>query len=255
MLTLAAAVLPGSRSVQVGTTATAFATIVNAGTTTAQTCEINDLLVNDPETFSYQTTDPATNAVTGTPNTPVDIPAHNFQTFVFAMTPTGPFVPADLRLGFACGNVGSVPFIVGVNTLLLSGSSTPVPDIVALGATPTGDQIVHLPGPSGGGLFVVATSNAGAAGAITFSADTGAVSLPLAITVCRTDPATSQCQAPPAPAVTVNIAAGAQPSFAVFATASGSIAFDPANSRITARFKDAGGLTRGATSVAVTTTQ
>ena len=70
---IVAAVLPSSRSVQAGTPATAFATIINAGSVTATSCGIS-LLTAIPATFSFQTTNPLTNQVTGSPNTPVDIP-------------------------------------------------------------------------------------------------------------------------------------------------------------------------------------
>src|SRR5262249_745180 len=55
-----AAVLPTSRSVQVSTTASAFATIINQGPGTATGCDIT-LVPNLPVTFGYQTTDPVTN--------------------------------------------------------------------------------------------------------------------------------------------------------------------------------------------------
>jgi hypothetical protein len=45
----------------------------------------------------------------------------------------------------------------------------------------------------------------------------------------------------------------AGPTFAIFVKGNGTIAFDPANNRIVVRFKDGGGVTRGATSVAVRT--
>jgi protein involved in polysaccharide export with SLBB domain len=53
--------------------------------------------------------------------------------------------------------------------------------------------------------------------------------------------------------VTVQIDPGSTPTFAVFVNASGAVPFDPAANRIFVRFKDAGGVTRGATSVAVKT--
>jgi hypothetical protein len=53
--------------------------------------------------------------------------------------------------------------------------------------------------------------------------------------------------------VTLPIGAGAQPTFAIFVTGTGPIAFDPATRRIFVRFKDPAGVTRGATSVAVRT--
>ena len=71
---MVAAVLPSSRSVQVNTPATAFATVINLTPTTAISCSIA-LLSSMPVSFVYQTTNPATNQVTGSPNTPVDIPA------------------------------------------------------------------------------------------------------------------------------------------------------------------------------------
>jgi hypothetical protein len=42
---------------------------------------------------------------------------------------------------FDCDNTDPVSTLPGVNTLLLSASTTPGPDIVTLGATVTGDGI------------------------------------------------------------------------------------------------------------------
>jgi hypothetical protein len=248
-----AAVLPASRSVQVGDTATAFATIINAGTATATACGIGPP-TGLQATFSYQTTD-ASNALVGTVNTPVDIAAGDSQSYVFAFTPTAPFNPTDVQLTFDCSNTAPAPVTVGLNTLLLVADSNPVPDIVALGATLTGDGIVNLENNSG--VFSVATVNVGVTGSITASADTGSASLPqLSIALCETNPATGVCINPTTPTttpVTTSIAAGATPTFAFFVTSTGSVPFDPAINRIFVRFQDAGGVTRGATSVAVRT--
>src|SRR5262249_48711913 len=121
------------------------------------------------------------------------------------------------------------------------------------GATPTGDGILHLPGAAGANAFAVATANVGAGGAITFSADTAGANLPLAISVCQTNPANGTCLGQAGSSANANIPMGATPTFAVFVQAMGSVPFDPANSRIFGRFKDAGGAIRGETSVAVTT--
>src|SRR5215831_15756981 len=96
---LVAAVLPSSRSVQVGIPATAFATIINTGAATASSVGIS-LQTNIPATFSFQTTDPQTNALTGSPNTKVDIPAQGSQSFLIVVTPTAPIAPTDVAFSF-----------------------------------------------------------------------------------------------------------------------------------------------------------
>jgi hypothetical protein len=249
---LVSAVLPSSRSVQVGVPATAFATIINAGSNTATSCHISNRSFI-PANFDYQTTDPATNAVIGTPNTPVDIAAGAFQTYIFAFTPTAPFAPTEVQMSFDCTNTDPAPITTGLNTLLLSASVTPVPDIVALAATLSNDGIVNVPGTNGTGAFAVATVNVGASGSITASADTGNVSLPVNISICQTDPATGQCISAIGPSVTTQINANATPTFAIFVQGNGNVPFDPATNRIFVRFKDSGAATRGSTSVAVRT--
>jgi hypothetical protein len=95
--TLSAAILPAARSVQVGETATAFATIINSGTTTALECRIANATAV-AATFAFQTTDPATNQPSGSPNALVNIPAGQRQTFLIALTPTTAFDPIDVQL-------------------------------------------------------------------------------------------------------------------------------------------------------------
>jgi hypothetical protein len=251
--TLVAAILPSSRSVQVGATATAFATLINSGTNAAAACAFSPA-PSLPANFTFQTTDSTTNQLTGTPNTPAAIPAGAAQSFVLALTPTGAFAPTDVTFNFACTNTDPVAPIVGVNTLLFSASATPVPDIIAMAATVTNDGIVVVPGTTGTGAFSVATANVGAAAPITASADTGNASVPVAIMICQTNPATGLCNSPPSSSVTTTMAAGATATFGIFVSGSGvAIPFDPAVNRIFVRFKDAGGITRGATSVAVHT--
>src|SRR5215475_13356318 len=103
MNSLVSAVLPSSRSAQVGRSAMAFATVINAGTEPATGCRIAPM-TNIPATFTYHATHPATNQVIGAPNTPVDIPAGASQSYVFAMTPTGSVPPTDVPLSFRCEN-------------------------------------------------------------------------------------------------------------------------------------------------------
>jgi hypothetical protein len=248
---LVAAVLPSSRSVQVGHPATAFATVINAGAVMATGVGISNPGL--PATFSYQTTDPTTNAVSGQPNTPADIPPGKYQTYVLALTPTAPFAPTDVAFTFAGTNADPAPMFSGIDTLLLSASTAPVPDIVALVATAANDGIVNLPGATGAGAFAVATVNVGASASITVSADTGSGNPPVGLQLCQTNPATGHCTSAIGPNATTQINAGETPTFAVFVQGQATVPFDPAQSRVFVRFKDAGSVTRGSTSVAVRT--
>jgi hypothetical protein len=252
---LVAAILPSSRSVKVGVTATVSAAIINTGFRTATGCAIAPT-TNIPATFLF-TADPATNRVTSTPNTRFAILGGIFvgfvHTVVLAFTPTAPFPPTDVQLSFTCDNSSPAPVNVGLNTVLLSASATSVPDIVALGATMTNDGIVNIPGVAGTGVFAVATVNVGASGTITASADTWSASLPVNILLCQTNPTTGQCISAINPSVTTQINANATPTFGIFVQGNGNVPFDPAANRIFVRFKDSGGVTRGSTSVAVRT--
>ena len=246
---LAAAVLPGERHTTVGRTVTAFATVINTGNTTAVSCGI---FLDIPPTvwqYTYQTTDPATNIIIGTPNTPVDIVAGQAQTFVMAFTPNVTnSAGTTIEIDFDCSNTEPAPVIFGTNTLHLSSQTDLPPDVIAMAATPTGDGILRLPGLSGSAAFSVATVNVGSS--LTLSdivVDTG--SLPLVATICQTNPATGICLTSPAASVQTSITAGASPTFAIFVTATGPVPLDPAANRIGI---DIGGF--GSTSVAVTTT-
>lgn len=250
--TVISSVLPSSRSVEVGASATAFATIINLGPGTAIDCGIAPI-TNVAAVFSYQATNSTTNAVIGSPNTPVNIASGMAQSFVFAFTPTAVVAPTDLELGFVCANTNVVSIITGLNTLLFSASDIPVPDIVALSATSTNDGIANIPGTNGTGAFAVATINVGASGSITASADTGNTSLPINISLCQTDPVTSLCISATATSVTTTINKNATPTFGIFVQGNGNVSFDPTINRIFVRFKDSSSVTRGSTSVAVRT--
>jgi hypothetical protein len=255
---LLSAVLPESRSAQVNGTVTAFATIINTGSNTASSCSIAPAS-GLPVTFHYQTTNPATNAVTGTPDTPVDIPADASQSFVIALTPTAAIPPGDVGFNFSCTNTSPAAIVTGLNTLLFSASTTPTPDVVALAATLQNDGIVHVTGPptsQGGsptGVFAVATINLGSGDTITASTNTGEATLPITVTICQTNPTTGVCLQTPGPTAATMINANATPTFGIFVSASGTVPFDPANNRIFVQFTDSTGAVRGETSVAVET--
>jgi hypothetical protein len=251
---IVAAVLPSSRSVQVGAFATAFATIINTGSVTATSCGIS-LVTAIATTFSFQTTNPLTNQITGSPNTPVNIPPGTAQSFVLTLRPNSEIAPTDVQFSFDCSNTNPAPINTGLNTLLFSASFGPVPDIVALSETlPPDPGIANVPGTNGTAVFAVATVNVGTTGIITASVDTGEASLPLNVSLCQTNPANGECMSPLSPSVTTLIAANATPTFGAFIQGSGNVPFVPAANRIFVRFTDGSGITRGSTSVAVRTT-
>ena len=255
-VTIVSATLPSSRSVQVGTAATAFATVINAGPTDAVGCRISPRTAV-PANFSFQTTDPATNDLTGTINAPVDIAVGAAQTFVFSFTPTAAFPSTDVELDFQCVNAGAAPTTSGVNTLLLSGSVPQVPDVIALASTISNNGIAEIPAATGIGFFAVASINVGITGDMMVQAVLTDPSTPVSLSICETVPATGVCVNPAAPAadpVAVTIADGDTPTFAIFAAAAGNVPLDAANTRIQVQFVEVpGGEIRGATSVAVAT--
>lgn len=259
-------VLPITRTVQNGTTATAFATIINPASTgseaTACGLRLHGAAAGE---FSYQTTD-AQNAPTGTPNTPVNISAGGSQSFVFSVnrsdwadrTGSSPNNTAnnetDLYIEASCSNRRSAEYVLGLNSLTYSASATAVPDIVALAASGDPGRVNVRTDGNRTGAFAVAISNVGAAGTIDVTADTGGRTLAIdAIEVCQTDPGTGACTSARASSVQLAVGASGTATFAVFVRGTGAaIDNDPARNRVFVRFNE-GGSPRGATSVAVRT--
>jgi hypothetical protein len=252
-ITLVSALLPTSRSVQVRTLATFFGTMINASaTTTAVNCTVAPT-TPIPASFSFQTTDAATNSLRGTVNTPVTIAPGAAQSFLLTITPQSIFAPTDVAFSFTCTNATPAASNLGLNTLSLSASVTQTPDIIALVATATNNGIIDIPGVGGTAAFAVATANVGSSGLITASANYGSANLPIAITICQTNPVSGQCIAPPGPSVTTTMTAGSTPTFSIFVKGNGAVPFQPAVNRIFVQFQDASGAARGSTSVAVRT--
>ena len=269
-----AAVLPQARAVPVGTTATAFATILNPTDRLMRNCRIGWAPWNPPAgTFSYQTTNPTTNVTTGTVNTPVDIPAGSLQTFVFGFQPSALATQVtDRPLQFRCDNEPMrLPDFNGlVNTFSLYSDTTATPDIVALAASTTPGYVV-LTQPTGAqgsaapasvpfqGAFAVASINLGAAGTVGVfpkvpRAFTTAVDPTL--TVCQTNPTTGVCLAAAQPTLFVDFAANATPTFAVFLESNSEIPDNATFNRVFLDFTQFVGsntVILGRTSVAVRT--
>jgi hypothetical protein len=246
--TINTAILPYARAVAIGETATAFASIINSGDATAIACFVA-LPTGIPGTLSYQTTT-AANALTGTPNTPVDIAPGATQGFVFGITPSQAMAATEIPLVFDCANTAPAPSNPGLNSFILSAAATAPPDLLAIGASPSSDGVVRMPSSTGIGFFASAAVNIGSAGALTVSADDGGRGLPLTLQVCETTPAGEWIVC--GNSLTRTIGAAQTAYYTVFATGTGQpIAFDPANNRLFLRFA-ANGTTVGATNVAVT---
>ena len=249
---LAAAILPDSRSVTVGTPATFASTVLNASGSTVNNCKFA-LPTSAPSTLSllYQTTT-GTGQLTGSPNQPVSIAGNGGQSFLLAFqssVATGPF---SQPLAITCDGTPPAADVVGLDIPNLLFSATPVTDIIALAATAGNNGIVSG-AVNATSAFAVATVNVGAAGALTALVDTQGLPLPLTAALCKSNPSTSACTGPLSSSVSVSFGAGETGTFAVFVTFNGAIPFAPATSRVFVRFLDTNGVSHGSTSVAART--
>ena len=243
---LLTAMLPTSRFVTRGEAVTAFMTVFNPNTIVAEECKIQHH-GPDRDTFSYQVTDPATNAPVGTANMPVDIPAGAFQTFVISLTPSTDIADIVFAPFASCANAPMSAVTEGLNTLSLGADLMGGPDLIALSATLNNDGIVEVP-DGNFGVFSVATINIGGAGNAVVSADSLDSTLPATALVCQTD-AEGSCMENPSQSVSVFIDANGTPTFGVFVQTAFSTSFTPGK-RFQFEMRVDGNL-RGATSVAL----
>lgn len=247
-----AAVLPSTRAVDVGVPATGFATLINASSSNAASCRLATSSTV-PATFSYQETNPTTNAPIGPMNPAVDIAAGASATFVFSLTPTAAINSQAIAFDFACGNADTpAGVITGVNTFQLAATVGGSADLVALASTIGNTGVADIPGITGTGTFAVATINLGVEDTITVTADSGSANLPVEFFVCETD-AQGSCVSDLSPSLSLSIGANASGTFSVFVRGEGNVAPDPANNRAFVRFTDSDGRGVGGTSVALQT--
>lgn len=208
-----AAVAPEARTTRVGgPPVTYFASLVNG--TGAPLTRCFPTAASWPAGMTYQTTN-AQNQLTGSPNTPADLPAGGVQGFLIA-------VPAAATAGsqrttpeFHCqqGLSTLVPSISATTTTTATASA----DIIAVGVTASGDGVART--TAGGVAFLAASAiNIGAGGAMDVVA-TGGDQLPTPgqFTVCETNPQTGQCLGfSPQASVRTNFAAGETKTFTAF---------------------------------------
>lgn len=245
------AILPGGRSVRSNGVATLFATILNAENRAAHGCGISVDTPIDAD-FSFQTTSPATNQLTGQPNRSVSIAAGAAQTFMIAFQPRSA-ARADAwvaRLRFRCTGSPAAQSFEEVNTALMSFNPQAVPDIIPIAVTPSNDQVIRLPNNTATGIMAAAAVNIGQNATLTVRPRVVGGAAATA-TVCRT--VNGQCANPPSASVSHGFQANATATFTVFVTANGAIPFEPGSKRVVLDFVDSGGVARGQTGAAVTT--
>lgn len=247
-----AAGLPTWRAGPVGTTVTAFATMINTSSNAATDCEIR-IPAGTPATFEYQTVD-ASNQVTGTANTPVDIPAGSSQSFVFAVTPTST-TSRNLALEYVCSNSNPAVTTYGLNTFGFS-SGTGLPDMVAIASTIGNTGYAKIPSDNGSTVFTVAVVNIGSTRAVTARITEQAINgtdpnMNATMTICRSNN-TGACESPVGTSVSWTATQNVPYTFTVFVTGTGFVANNPSVNRAHVYF-DYGSLTTGATGVAVCT--
>jgi len=243
-----ASVLPSSRSVEIGELATAYVTLLNPDEVTAEGCSISPAGGVHAE-FSYQTTNPFTNALNGAPNTPIDIPPGKSQSFVISLTPTADFPALPVEFVFSC-STGNAPSAYGINTLVFSGNERTVADIVAVAATASGDGIATMPRDGLFGVASVAIVNLGISADITAHPEDRA-GLDGTVLICETNPKDGECLEPPAESTTGRIEQNSTHSYAVFFNSNTSVSLDALRHRVGVWFQDAQGNLRGDTSIAV----
>ena len=164
-----------------------------------------------------------------------------------------PFLRTDVQPGFSCSDGRPAAMFAGVNTWRLTFSATPAADMIAVGATPSGNGIAFIGGANQSGVFAISTVNIGAATQLTGRVRFSDPSLPLTATVCETNPTTAECKQSPGPSVTRTFDHNETATFTVFLKASGTIPPDFANNRVLLEFVDTDGVVRGSTSAAVAT--
>ncbi len=241
------AILPSHRSVAVNDTFSHFAVIINSSSTdTFTNCRLRATgnIAGDDEalrraSFTYQTVD-ASNSLTGTPNTPVDIPPGGTQYFVFSMDAGAIISNINAFVGqtiyILCDNASGQEFTyLNTSSLFYSDIKAPM-DALAIASTPSNDGVMRISNAGATGAFSLAATNLGSAGAnenvivtptlevqtepFAFNRElvtSNAFSKLAELSICETNPSDGTCLAPAAASVTASLGTGVS-TFSVFVT-------------------------------------
>ncbi len=251
---LNAAVLPGARAGAVNEPLSVFAVMQNFGNADAHNCRVEMDIAYSGDTpiiLNYQTTD-ATNQLVGVVNTPVDIAAGLAQNFLLEVSASESVAGRDLGFAFICDEARA-PNFPGVNTLRVNIGNTPLPDLIPIIASFSGDGVMWIKQPGGASAISAAVVNIGAAGDVSMSVDGGEYAWPVTFILCETD-ATSQCLTSPAEKLGITFAIDQVRTFSVFAQASDrlGIPFLPQLARVVLRMETPAGETLSTSSAAIT---
>ena len=248
---------------------TAFATMLNTSQQDAADCVV-DIAPDSPVDVSIQfwETDPVTNFILpgSSADDPFTVSGGGATTLTFSVSNRqGNFDPTLLEFAFYCLNADPAPVVPGVNTLLLSASELPLPDLVTATATVDNNGTVTLPESDGLSFFSVATVNIGGADSVravpvvdmaTLVPNLAPLAMPprVTLTICETDPTTSLCVSDIDAETSRMFEADEIATYAVFVRGQGEdVAFRPETNRAFILFVDSAGKVRGGSSVAIQT--
>lgn len=254
---LRAAVLPAARAVYPGTPATVFATIINPTANGPVTgCRIlQDETVgfNDYSgRIDFYQTDPLTNQIIGDRNEAVNIPAGGHATFLIELNATE-FDIYEISPVFTCNEAWAEDS--DLSTIRLTSLDEPVPDIIAMSATISGNGIVSGDAARAA-AFSIATINLGPPGTVRLEPRlTGEGWDTAQVEFCETDPATGACLSERTGFALIDFGRNEAKTFAVFVRFNGAvIPLSPETNRVNISFDAtvSPSPTVGQTSVAVT---
>ncbi|MBI1339843.1 hypothetical protein GC169_06490 [bacterium] len=243
--TIAAAVLPSGRAGSPNEPLTGFMSIINSGAQPAIGCHLRTAQFSAYRMF-FQATDPASNLPIGSIDAPIDIPAGATRTFVFSVesfaTELGDPTAAVNPFQIECANAtsGAIGGLASAFALTSIFTFDPA-DMISIGVTPSGDGILNV--PSAGQAFPVATVNIGASATIRARAIyarpfSDPSDQAFTATICKTNPSTGQCLAPPTAEVAFTAAPNVVHTFTAFVSRPASApAYSPSERRMIVEFR------------------
>lgn len=264
---IVASVVPVARTVQVGNGPngqprfiTAGVSVTNAGSANAVGCTISKPSDGLPYTLIYARRLPPNFDTLGPTNEAFDLAPGdaNAKHFLIVVTPSA-VMSANIPIVYDCANTDPAPVTIGVNTLQLTATASPTPDMIVGVGTPNDGGILTVPN-GGGRVIAMAAINNGQPGTLTARLSTtpfggSTVNLPLTLGLCETNPSTGQCLNPASTLpISFTALSNVANTFTAFITHNGApIPLNPGVNRVYLQVLS-GSTPMGAASIAVQTT-